>query len=208
VLGTVLRDDRGASSHQFVSRVVLVRTPRVLNFLFFLLGFIWELCCPFHDWIKQGSLRPEHYVFLLLISLPTNKKRTLKVLCMFSRRCRCCIYLLFWTILSCIYIYYYFIHSMWFIYLFHIAFRTHVSLCVRGRVITPNSDLLFWDVTMCILNLPSYCSPKLVRQESYITAMDLCMPGMSLGQLTWYICLICSNNYASELIWSELKSDY
>jgi hypothetical protein len=34
VLGTVLRDDRGASSHQLVSRVVLVRTPWVSGFFF------------------------------------------------------------------------------------------------------------------------------------------------------------------------------
>jgi hypothetical protein len=39
VLGTVLRDDRGDSPHQLVSRVVLVRTPHVLGFWFFLLGF-------------------------------------------------------------------------------------------------------------------------------------------------------------------------
>lgn len=40
------------------------------------------------SWLNQARESPsftEHYVFLLLISLPTNKKRTLKVLCVFSR---------------------------------------------------------------------------------------------------------------------------
>jgi hypothetical protein len=46
--------------------------------------------------------------------------------------------LLFWTALSCIHIYYCFIYSVWFIYLFHIAFRTYVSSCVRGGIVTPN----------------------------------------------------------------------
>lgn len=40
------------------------------------------------SWLNQARESPsftEHYVFLLLISLPTNKKRTLRVLCVFSR---------------------------------------------------------------------------------------------------------------------------
>jgi hypothetical protein len=34
------------------------------------------------------------------------------------------------------------------IYFILLAFRTHVLLCVRGGIVTPNLIYLFWDVTL------------------------------------------------------------
>jgi hypothetical protein len=41
-------------------------------------------------------------------------------------------------------------YYVWFIYLFHIVFRTHVSSCVRGGVVTPKFNLF-------ILGCDIYC---------------------------------------------------
>jgi hypothetical protein len=80
VVGVVLRDDRGVSPHQLVSRVVLVRTPRVL------------------------------------VS-PANVGVVLDYL--------------FWTVL--LYIYYLLLFYLFCVIIFiHLAFCTHVSLCVRS----------------------------------------------------------------------------
>jgi hypothetical protein len=46
VLGEVLRDDNGASPHQLVNKVVLIRTYQLLGFSSFFWVFIWEILLP------------------------------------------------------------------------------------------------------------------------------------------------------------------
>jgi hypothetical protein len=110
VLGAVLRGDRGILLHQHMSMVVFIRIYRV-RVLFSFFGILFErFCCPFR-WSQP-------------------------------RRCRRCISYCYSGL--CCYIFIFiiiiFIVCDLFIYLFHIAFRTHVSSCVRGGIITPNPD--------------------------------------------------------------------
>jgi hypothetical protein len=56
MLGAVLRDDRGVSPHQLVSRVVLIRIHRVSG-LIISFGILFErFCCPFR-WSQPRRCR-------------------------------------------------------------------------------------------------------------------------------------------------------